>query len=189
MHVTNGLHAPAPRGGRGPGGFGPQDMERLWELLDLRPGEAFADLGCGPGSYALEAAHRVGPRGRVWALDQDRSMLAGVQAEARSRHLTQLCTVRADLGETLPLRTASLDLCLLATALTTGPLLGEIRRILRPGGRLALLVCKEQGPAGGPTEQPPIPPEEMEGLVCPHGFERERLEEFGFNYLALYGRP
>ncbi len=194
MHASNGVHEPAPRGGRGPGGFGPRDMERLWEMLDPHPGEAFADLGCGMGHHALEAARRVGPTGRVWALDRDRGMLAGVQAEARARHLTHLCTVRAELGEPLPLRAACLDLCLLATAqeaftgVLAAGLLGEIRRVLRPGGRLAILARAEEDTPDGSPEQPPVPAGEMDGLARSHGLVPAGRADLGPNRLSLYRR-
>lgn len=86
-----------------------------------------------------------------------------------------------------------MDLCLLATVLhvikftlAEGSLFGEVRRILRPGGRLAVLNCSMADLCFGPPAQLRITPEELDELVRPHGLERERLEDLGFNYLALY---
>lgn len=178
---------------RGPSSYAMQDPGRLWEILDPRPGQGFADLGCGPGDYALEAAQRVGPGGRVWALERDPRLLAALAQEAKARGLDNLTYLTADLRQPLPLRDQSVDLCLLATVLhvikftlAEGSLFGELRRILRPGGRLAVLNCSMADLSFGPPAHLRITPEEMDELVRPHGFRRERLEELGFNYLALY---
>ncbi|MCF8034237.1 MAG: methyltransferase domain-containing protein [Desulfarculaceae bacterium] len=194
MHATTSRETATPHP-RGPSSYAMQDAARLWRLLDLEPGQTVADLGCGPGDYALEAARGVGPRGRVWALDQDRRLLAGVQAKAHDQGLRQLCTVRADLCSPLPLQGGSVDLCLLATVLhvikftlAEGSLLGEIRRVLRPGGRLAVLNCSLKDLSFGPPEHLRIPAREMDQLLKPHGFAPTHLEDFGFNYLALYRR-
>jgi ubiquinone/menaquinone biosynthesis C-methylase UbiE len=178
---------------RGPSSYAMQDSERLWSLLDPRPGQSLADLGCGPGQYALEAARRVGPQGRVWALDQDRRLLDALAAEARARGLTNLRVVAADLRRPLPLADKSVDTCLLATVLhvikftlSEGGLFREARRVLRPGGRLAVLNCSLKDLSFGPPAHLRIAPPELDELVLPQGFAPERREDFGFNYLALY---
>lgn len=178
---------------RGPSSYAMQDAERLWEILDPRPGQNFVDLGCGPGDYALEAARRVGPAGRVWALDQDPRMLEALATEAQAQGLDNLETRAADLRRPLPLQSQTVDLCLAATVLhvikftlADGALLREIERILRPEGRLAVLNCSLADLSFGPPAHLRIAPKEMDNLVLAHGFERESLEDMGFNYLAVY---
>lgn len=178
---------------RGPSSYAMQDPERLWQILDPRPGQAWADLGCGPGDYALEAARRVGPHGKVWALDRDPRLLAALADEAQARGLENLNTLAADLRLPLPLQDRGVDLCLLATVLhvikftlADGSLFGEVRRILRPGGRLAVINCSMADLSFGPPAHLRITPEELDDLILPHGFERLSLEDLGFNYLVLY---
>lgn len=177
----------------GPSSYAMQDPDRLWKILALSPGQSFADLGCGPGDYALEAARRVGPGGRVWALDHDQRMLDALEEEARQQGLANLTTMAADLRQPLPLEDQTLDLCLLATVLhvikftlAEGGLFREIMRVLRPGGRLAVLNCSMADLSFGPPAHLRIAPPELGQLVLPQGFRRERLEDLGFNYLALY---
>jgi len=178
---------------RGPSSYAMQDSLLLWQVLGLSPGTSLADLGCGPGDYALDAARRVGPDGKVWALDRDQPMLDALEEEARQQNLANLTTMASDLRKPLPLRDKSVELCLLATVLhvikhtlADGRLFREIRRILRPGGRLAVLNCSMADLSFGPPAHLRISPEELDELVRPHGFERTRLEDMGFNYLALY---
>ncbi|MFI7276290.1 class I SAM-dependent methyltransferase [Streptomyces sp. NPDC049879] len=101
------------------------------------------DLGCGAGHLAAEllrrgAARVVGVDGSESLLDAARDRLAHVPAGDRELHLH-------DLEEPLPfLPDASADLAVLGLVYhhveARGRLLGEIRRVLRPGGALLLSV-------------------------------------------------
>lgn len=42
---------------------------KIMQVLNLKPGQAIADVGCGPGYYTFRFADRVGPTGRIYALD------------------------------------------------------------------------------------------------------------------------
>ena len=48
-----------------------QNPELVLDALSLASGMTLADVGSGPGFYTLPAAKRVGPTGRVYALDVD----------------------------------------------------------------------------------------------------------------------
>lgn len=181
---------PAPRG---PNSYAMQDPEHLWQVLGLNPGAGLADLGCGPGEYALEAARRVGPGGQVWALDKDGHTMEALAKVAQARGLDNLTTLTADLRQPLPLDDASVDICLLAMVLHTikftlpeGGLFREVRRILRPGGRMAVINFAMGDFSFGPPARLRITPEELDQLVLPHGFAHGHLETAKLNYLALY---
>lgn len=46
-----------------------EKTSRIYEVLDVKPGQAVADIGCGPGYYSFEFAKKVGNAGRVYAID------------------------------------------------------------------------------------------------------------------------
>jgi SAM-dependent methyltransferase len=118
----------------------------LAELLDSRPGDRVADLGCGTGGTLAQAAPAV-PGGLVAGLDLSAEALART-AEAVAEALTgqdrppELLLVQADLKAPLPLATASFDQVLCHNVLEVLPdhdaLVAEAVRVLRPGGRLVL---------------------------------------------------
>ena len=100
----------------------------------LAPGQRVLDLASGPGLLARAAAESLGGRGMVLASDISQGQLACC---------TDLPRVAAD-GEALPFADASLDRVLCGLGLMFFPdedaALREMRRVLRPGGRVALSV-------------------------------------------------
>jgi precorrin-6B methylase 2 len=53
----------------------PQDPEKILTSLGVAPGMVFIDIGCGDGYFAIPAAHRVRPQGKVYAVDIDAGAL------------------------------------------------------------------------------------------------------------------
>jgi SAM-dependent methyltransferase len=117
----------------------------------LRSGEIVLDVGCGTGLDALIAARRVGPGGRVIGLDMTPAMLDGARGNAAAMGLHHV-EWREGLMEALPLPDATVDVVLCNGVLNLSTrksrALAEMRRVLRPGGRLALadLVLTESLP-------------------------------------------
>jgi len=68
-----------------------------WERARFRRGQKLLDVGCGPGFAALDLAQRVGPRGRIVAVDISRRFLGHLEEEARVRGLTNLQTVQSSV--------------------------------------------------------------------------------------------
>ena len=116
------------------------------------PGTRLLDVGTGTGIPALLAAELVGAAGTVTATDPSAGMLAAAEANARAAGAGNLSFQRA-AAEGLPFPGASFDAVVsqlgMMFAADLPRALGEIRRVLRPGGRAAFL-------AWGPYEQNPF---------------------------------
>jgi ubiquinone/menaquinone biosynthesis C-methylase UbiE len=54
--------------------------EEGYALLELQPGQAVLDVGCGAGEVCAELARRVGPRGRVTGVDRSEAMIEAARA-------------------------------------------------------------------------------------------------------------
>lgn len=108
--------------------------------LALRPGERLLDVGCGPGLLAEMAAAAVGPQGEVFGVDLSPSMVA--LARQRCALLPRVAFEVADAialpcdGERFDAVTCIQVLEYVADA---DRALAELKRVLRPGGRLLLV--------------------------------------------------
>jgi ubiquinone/menaquinone biosynthesis C-methylase UbiE len=106
------------------------------EASDLRQGERVLDVACGTGVAARLAAERVAPTGTVVGIDPHPGML---EAARRTTHDVEW---RQGAAEDLPLPDESFDavVCSLGFQFFAdkGKGLEEMRRVLAPGGRVAL---------------------------------------------------
>jgi ubiquinone/menaquinone biosynthesis C-methylase UbiE len=125
----------------GPGMAEEMRIARL--LLALSDGDTVLDLACGPGNFSRGFARTVGPAGLVVGVDASETMLARGGEELQRDDPGNLVLVRGD-ATALPFRDSSFDgaCCFAALHLFEDPFaaLDEMRRTLKPGGRIALLT-------------------------------------------------
>jgi SAM-dependent methyltransferase len=116
---------------------------QMLDLALIQPGQRILDIAAGAGEPAVSAAKRVGPGGYVLATDISEGIVELALQVARERGFKQIET-RAMDGEKLDLPDASFDavLCRLGLMYMPHPqaALREWRRVLRPGGRVAVVV-------------------------------------------------
>ena len=170
-----------------------QDPEIIFRDLQLKHGDCFVDLGCGPGDYSLHASRLIGDAGRVYALDRFQSTVEALTVEAASQGCGNVTVLVADLARPLPLEDGRADVCFMATVLhalnvvAVGPVLfPEIIRVLKPGGSLAVVECKKEDRPWGPPKHVRLSPKQVEAMVGPYGFERVGLVDLGKNYLVRF---
>jgi ubiquinone/menaquinone biosynthesis C-methylase UbiE len=112
-------------------------------LANLRAGEQVLDVACGTGAATRLAARSVGPKGRVVGLDLSSDMLDVASTSAQETAAGPIEWRKADVGA-LPVDDESFDVVLCAFGLMFFPdragALKEMRRVLRPDGRLMLMV-------------------------------------------------
>ncbi|MEU5780991.1 methyltransferase domain-containing protein [Micromonospora lupini] len=113
--------------------------ERVVDALDLRPGHAVVDIGCGPGTDLGRLADAVRAGGLVVGVDRDARMLAEAARRLADRPEIDL---RAGDAHALPLDDTSMDRARIDRVLMhvadPATVLTEVRRVLRPDGVLAM---------------------------------------------------
>lgn len=130
--------------------MGAEVTRAIVQFAAAQAGMQVLDLACGTGEPAISLASEVGPEGRVVGIDLNPELLELAQGRARQRALTNIAFQQAD-AHSLPFPDASFDLLTSRFGVMffddIARSLGEAHRVLRPGGRIALL-------AWGPFEQP-----------------------------------
>jgi ubiquinone/menaquinone biosynthesis C-methylase UbiE len=114
---------------------------RLREILEPRPGERLLEVGPGTGYYALPVAEWVSPGGTLDVVDVQQEMLDHTMRRAAEQGIGNISPVRAD-ARALPFEDDSFDGAYLVTVLgeipDQGAALRELRRVVRPGGRIVV---------------------------------------------------
>ncbi|MDX6676577.1 MAG: hypothetical protein QOE31_629 [Solirubrobacteraceae bacterium] len=135
----------------------------LVDAIEPQPGHRVLEIAAGPGDTGLLAAELIAPGGTLISTDAAEAMVDVARARAAELGIDNAEFRKMD-AEWLDLPTASVDAViarwgymLLADPATA---LGETRRVLRPGGRVALAAWT------GPQENPWawVPQEELIGM-------------------------
>ena len=115
--------------------------DRLRAVLRPEPGERLLEIGVGTGYYSLDLARWVGPDGRLELFDLQQEFLDHVMRAAAEHDLDNLVATQGD-ATALPFEDASVDAVILTAVLGEIPdraaALTEIRRVLKPDGRLVV---------------------------------------------------
>lgn len=109
-----------------------------------RPGEHWADLGCGEGAFTLPLAKVLGSRGSIIAIDRDPDALDKLQNALHKLDGRDVARIDRRLGEITSLPDLPrLDGVVLGNALhyvaQPAPVLARVNDALRPGGRIVLI--------------------------------------------------
>jgi ubiquinone/menaquinone biosynthesis C-methylase UbiE len=179
-----------------------EDPERLVWLppgeiagqLALTPGINIADIGAGTGFFAIPFAHAIGPHGRVYAVDLQAPMLEFLSRKLQRPGSPSNIELEQGSAAATGLPAASCDLVFQANVWHEiaghAAALREAARILRPGGRLAILDWRTD------VTQPPGPPLDHRidvplvlAALATHGFAVSSTGPVGlYNYLVIATR-
>jgi ubiquinone/menaquinone biosynthesis C-methylase UbiE len=165
---------------------------RLVALMDLSAGARVLDVATGTGVALLEAAQPAGPAGMVVGVDLAEPMVAEARRRLRESGVANAAVLVMD-AEALGFRSGSFDAVLCASALYLLPqpvaALRGFRRVLRPGGRLAVAVfgtdLDERWSWKGELLGRLAPPLEPLGRRYDQASLRQALEEGGFRTVVV----
>ncbi len=166
------------------------DKKAVLAVLGIQPGQTVLDAGCGGGYMSKEFSRLVGSGGRVYALDSDDAGIAALKAESAGTNITALV---GDITVNTGLPSSTFDLIYLSNVVhgfNPGQIPGfreEVRRLLAPGGKLAVLEMVKRATPFGPPMERRLSPEDLQkflGLV-----PLSTLDGGEYFYVQLFGKP
>lgn len=157
--------------------------------LSLRSEDTIADVGAGTGYFSLPLARAVGPNGKVYAVDAQDQMLALLRQKLHDNSVSNVELIHADAeSTTLP------DVCCSFVFLANvwhefadrSAVVKESRRILKPGGRIAILDWRpDVEREAGPPLNHRLEPLDARNLLVSNGFHQVALANVGrFSWLV-----
>ena len=130
-------------------------IDRVMDLLHLKPGSTIADIGAGSGWFSVRAARRVAPDGRVIAEDINPKAIAYIQQRIQSEHLANIEPLLGAPDDP-KLEVNSLDAALMLKVYheIAHPqlVLADLRAALKPGARFGIIDRNGNGADHGLNE-------------------------------------
>jgi ubiquinone/menaquinone biosynthesis C-methylase UbiE len=168
-----------------------QDPDVILHSIGLRDGMVFIDTGCGEGFFAIPASRKVGPRGKVYAIDIDEAAVAVLREQAEREGLFNLYPIAAAAEDALPCRRCA-DIVFFGIDLHdfNDPLkvLGNAKEMLADSGRIVDLDWKDEPMDIGPPPEKRFSVEKARGMIESAGFRILAVEDAGpYHYLIIAG--
>ena len=159
------------------------EIDEIVEVMALEPGMAVADVGAGDGDWAVQLARHVGGEGHVWATEVDRDEIERIEARVRDGGLDNITVLRGD-QTTSGLPAGCCDAILLRLVYhhfeNPARMRADLRRALRPGGRLVIVDIE---PQSSWRDLPDVPDRGGHGIPA-----QELIEELTGDGFAVVSR-
>jgi len=171
-----------------------RELEVIADIVQIDRGGLYLDLGCSAGMYTRNVAARLGNRGDVVAIDISPSMLK--EAARRARKIGVSPSFARANAENLPFADASFDGAVCGGSLNEfgdpARTLRERRRVLKPGGRVAIMgILKARSTWGKRLQRLPsaggvcfFEPDQVMSLLDHAGLEPDTLKTHGAVFFA-----
>jgi len=171
--------------------FQPQDL--LSQLGDIQ-GSSVLDLGCGVGHISLHASKMVGEMGKVFALDIDQASISVLKSKIDEMGIKNMFPLLQDFSAGTLFAHQSIDLVLIVNVFhgfvvneESDGVLKELRRILHPQGRVALIEFKKLPDTPGPPLEERLSMEDLRSILEPFGFRQNKTFDIGpIHYGAVF---
>lgn len=161
------------------------------DQLGLLPGMKVADLGAGVGAYTIPAAQAVGERGRVYAVEVQRELVTKLKVNVEHARLENIEYLWGNIEQRggTHIGDELVDFVILANVLFQVAdkvgLISEARRIMKKGGKVAVVDWKESFGGIGPALQEVVSEVKAKELFVQHGFQYVRGISAGDHHYGL----
>lgn len=166
------------------------NIEKVIDQLDIEPNMTVADFGAGHGFFSVALAKKVGPSGRVFAIDILPSALEAIKSKARTEGFFNIKLIKGDLekigGSTLP--NESCDLVFVTNVLfqifNRAEIINEANRVLKKSKELAVVEWKPYIGIG-PQKENRLSEEELKKIIISKGFSELKKIDTGSHHFGF----
>ncbi|MEO8637734.1 MAG: methyltransferase domain-containing protein [Candidatus Taylorbacteria bacterium] len=170
------------------------DPKHNIEQLNLDPGMVVADVGSGSGHYSLEAAKIVGDKGKVYAIDVQKDLLARLKSHAVAEHLHNIEVIwgNAEKPGGTRVKDAFVDFVFVSNILfqveDKKTFAKEIKRIVKTNGRVLVVDWADSFGGMGPQREHVVTEAKAKELFLSEGLAFERGIQAGAHHYGLVFR-
>ena len=169
-----------------------QKPEKVVEALGVKVGDAVADLGAGSGYFSVLFAKKVGDKGKVFAADVEQGMVDYIKKRMEREDLKNITPVLCE-PDNPGLAEKSADLLFICDTWHHIPerpaYLQKIAKVLKSGGRLAIVDFKKESTPEGPPMHMRLSREEVIQEITSAGYTLSGEFDFlPYQYFLVFGR-
>lgn len=160
-------------------------METLLKI-GLQNDQTLCDIGAGSGIFTIPAA--LFTKNLVYALEKNKELLSAIDTKARQNGITniRLIEVRDD---SFDIEDETIDIAIMVTVLheidNKATILEEVKRMLKPGGKFAVIEFHKRQTTMGPPMAYRIAQEEITELLIGKGFVLQDSFDLGENLYCV----
>ncbi len=168
-----------------------QKPDKVLDALDISKTDVIADIGAGGGYFTERFSIYLGASGRVYATDVQDAMLKRLNKRVKERGLHNVEVVRGKFDDPM-LPQASCDLVFFSSVYkeidNRISYMKKIRKILKPGGRVAIIEYRPDTRTLGPPMDIRLSPEQVIDELAAAGFTLiKRYDFLPREYFLIFG--
>jgi len=156
--------------------------------LGLHEGDIMADIGCGIGYFTIPASKIVGDSGKVFAMDILPEMLQDVEMKIKEKNISNIKTILTEEND-FKLEDNKVTIAFISLVLHEANekenFLNEIKRIISPKGRIAIVEWQKINSEFGPPTAHRLDKMDLTKLLDSLGFSNISTIDIGENFYGL----
>lgn len=167
--------------------------DHILSQIEIKAGDQIGDLGCGTGYMSFAASRVAGEKGKIFAVDVQKSVLEQVKKEAQVENIKNIETIWSDLEMSGAINIAqnSLDMVFLVNVLfqidKKEAVFSEAKRLIKQGGSLLVVEWNPGDMAIGPQSDKRISHETVIQLASSANFSQNKDIDAGrYHYGVLF---
>ena len=153
-----------------------ENPETIWKTLELDDPRVIVDIGAGTGFFAIPFSRHM-PDGIVYACDIAEEMLQWLAENLPAALRNRIFPVKME-ERSVPLASGLADLVLMVNLHheleDAAAILSEARRLLKPGGKVAIVDWKDEPTGSGPPREIRLSEQTIRAQLNAAGFEQTR---------------